>query len=234
MKAVSLYKRVGALIRLWQLSIRWQLGIPVGWLLAILLLWPGMHFLAASLWMENGYDLRQVQNQLIGFPAYLIAVLLGARLIAREVDKRTLEVAYTLPRGIGFVWWQKMWAASLLLCICTLCLALAAALLRPYPGWILLQALAGTIFYFILACVLGTWLRSEFSAQLLAFVALGFNLLASQNHWLPLFNPLRLEDVDSHQQWTMMWQNFTLVTAVVLICGSLAWLRIQSSENTLR
>ena len=44
------------------------------------------------------------RSGLIGVPLTMLAVFLGLRIIAGEIDGRSLEIAYTVPGGCERVW----------------------------------------------------------------------------------------------------------------------------------
>ena len=50
-------------------------------------------------WDTSGYTASNAQTSLMGLPLTVLAVLLGVRIISGEVDRRTLEIAYTVPGG---------------------------------------------------------------------------------------------------------------------------------------
>ena len=72
------------------------------WLAPLLpLLWVAFQYITVVLgWRDTSWDAVDAQNTLIGFPLTVLASGLGVRIIAGEIDRRTLEIAYTVPAGL--------------------------------------------------------------------------------------------------------------------------------------
>ena len=66
-------------------------------------------------WQEKSFVAASAQNTLIGLPLTVLALGLGVRIIAGEMDRRTLEIAYTVPGGSHWIWIYKLAAAVLML-----------------------------------------------------------------------------------------------------------------------
>jgi hypothetical protein len=214
-----------------RLSLRVQLGRRY-WLVPVLaLLWPAYHALTALAgWRDLSFDAADVQNGLIGLPLVVLAIGLGVRVVAAEIDQRTLEVAYTVPGGARRVWIAKLGAAAAVLFGTGLLLAIiAAAFLARYPLSSIYGALQGAAFYLVLAAGLGGLLRNEITAALVASVVLALNGFLTgfgnaQSRWSPLFNPLVLKDAGGTEliAWTV--QNrigcaLLIVSIVALTCA---------------
>jgi len=178
-----------------RLSLRVQLG-RWAWLVPVLaLLWPSYHaVLLVAGWRH--FEAADVQNELIGIPLVVLAIGLGVRVVAAEIEQRTLEVAYTVPGGARRVWIAKLAAAAVpLLGAGLLLAAITAAFFTTYPLSALYGALQGAVFYLVLAAGLGALLRNEITAALAASVVLGLNGFLTgfgnlPSRWSPLFNPL--------------------------------------------
>ncbi|MFC1839701.1 hypothetical protein ACFL1N_08985 [Thermodesulfobacteriota bacterium] len=67
-------------------------------------------------WRESKLDEVNAQA-LIGLPLAVIAIGLGIRIIAGEIDGRTLEIAYTVPGGCHRIWLVKIASSVCLLLI---------------------------------------------------------------------------------------------------------------------
>src|SRR5690606_35613490 len=121
----------------------------------------------------------------------LLAIGLGVRIIAGEIEQRTLEVTYTVPGGARRVWLFKLLAAALPLLVAAALLALiVSAFFTPFPASALYGALQSTAFYLVLAMGLGALVRSEITATLIAALVLAGNAVltgfgASQSRWSP-------------------------------------------------
>ena len=101
----------------------------------------------------------------MGIPMAALAIILGLRIIAGEMDGRSLEIAYTVPGGCQRVWWAKLAAAALILVSAEILLALVTYFLfTKYPLVAAYGALQGAVFYLVLAMALATLFRSEVAA----------------------------------------------------------------------
>jgi len=214
-----------------RLSLRVQLGRR-SWLVpALALLWPLYHAVTVLAgWRELPFDATDVQNGLIGIPLAVLAIGLGARVIADEIEQRTLEVAYTVPGGARRVWIAKLGAAAAALLGTGLLLAIiAAAFSARYPLSSVYGALQGAAFYLVLAAGLGALLRNEITAALVASVVLGLNGLLTgfgsvPSRWSPLFNPLVGKDLSGAEMIAWTVQNrigfaLLIVSLVTLTCA---------------
>ena len=87
------------------------------WIAPLLpLLWTAFQLFRLVIgWREEAYTPVDAQNVLIGFPLTVLGIIFGMRIIAGEIDRRTLEIAYTVPGGTHRVWLAKLLAAFLLL-----------------------------------------------------------------------------------------------------------------------
>lgn len=216
----------GMLLRL---SLRLQFG-PRVWLVpALALLCPAYHALAVLAgWHQLPYDAAAVQNGFIGIPLVVLAIGLGARVIAAEIEQRTLEVAYTVPGGAQRVWIAKLGAAAAPLLVAALLLAIIAVFFTRYPFSSFYGALQGAAFYLVLAAGLGALVRNEITAALVASVVLalnGFltNFGSAPSRWSPLFNPLAAKNANEAEilAWTVQNRigfGLLIVSLVALTC----------------
>jgi ABC-type transport system involved in multi-copper enzyme maturation permease subunit len=117
--------------------------------------------------------LMRIICTLIGLPIYVIAVGLGVRIIAGEIEQHTLEVTYTVPGGAQRFWLSKLFAAMLPIVFSGALLAIIAAIFfTEYPIIVLYGSLQGAVVYLVLAMGLGALLRSELTAVLVVGVVL--------------------------------------------------------------
>ncbi len=214
---------------LW-LSLRLQLGRRAWLVPALALLWPAYHVLTILAgWREQRFDAAGVQNGLIGFPLFVLAIGLGVRVIAAEIDQRTLEVAYTVPGGARRVWIAKLGAAAVALLGSGLLLSVVAVFFVRYPFWSVYGALQGAAFYLVLAAGLGALLRNEITAALVASVALALNGFLTgfgsvSSRWSPLFNPLVTGNASETEMLAWTVQNrvgfaLLIVSLIALLCA---------------
>jgi len=237
----SFGRQVSDYLTLLKLSLRLQLG-PRFWVVPLLaLLWPAYCALSLLLgWRDRGYQPQDAQNGLIGLPLIVLAIGLGVRIIAGEIEQRTLEVTYTVPGGAQRVWVSKLVAAALPLLVAgALLAAITAAFFTAYSPMALYGALQGAAFYLVLAMGLGALFRSEITAALVAAVVLtvngfmtGFGDLATR--WSPLFNPLGTGSANPADVLAWTVQNRIGVALVIVALTALACLRAERREQLLR
>jgi hypothetical protein len=215
---------------LFRLALRLQLG-RWSWLVpALALLWPAYRAIPLLAgWRERPFEPAEVQNGLIGIPLVVLAIGLGVRIVAAEIDQRTLEVAYTVPGGARRVWIAKLGAAALSLLAAAALLALVAVFFVRYPPGAVYGALQGAAFYLVLAAGLGALLRNEITAALVASAVLALNGFltgfgSQTTRWSPLFNPLAVKNASDAELLAWTVQNrigFALLIAalVALTCA---------------
>ena len=215
-----------------RLSLRLQLGRRLWLVPALALLWPAYHAITVLAgWRELPFDAATVQNGLIGIPLAVLAIGLGVRVVAAEIEQRTLEVAYTVPGGARRVWIGKLGAVAVPLLATALLLAIFAIVFSPrYPLMAVYGALQGAAFYLVLAAGLGALLRNEITAALVASVVLGLNGFLTgfgdaPSRWSPLFNPLvPVKNASETEMLAWTVQNrigfvLLIVSLVVLTCA---------------
>jgi hypothetical protein len=221
-----------------RLSLRLQLGRWVWLVPALALLWPLYHALTVLAGWRR-FEAADAQNGLIGIPLAVLAIGLGVRIVAAEIEQGTLEVAYTVPGGARRVWIAKLGAAGVPLLGAGLLLAMiAAAFFTRFSPSSFYGALQGAAFYLVLAAGLGALLRNEITAALVASVALGLNGFLTgfgnaPSRWSPLFNPLVVKDTSEAEIFAWTVQNrigfaFLIASLVTLMCA-----RAESRERLL-
>ena len=220
-----------------RLSIRLQLGRKF-WIVPLLALaWPLFHvirLLVAS--NAQSFNETEAQNFLIGLPLAIAAVGLGVGIIAGEIERRTLEVAYTVPGSARRVWIPKIVAVTLLLILTETLLAIVTAIFfTSFPPGSLYGALQGAIFYLILAMGLGALFRSEITAALVTAVLLVINFVINipLSRWSPWFNPLNVRDTSAPEilAWTV--QNRIGYALLIIALAALSFYRAERRERLL-
>lgn len=200
------------------LTLAWPLLLAAGTLVGVL----DIEFVPAS-----------AQNLLIGAPMSVLAVFLGLRVIAGEIDGRTLEIAYTVPGGCERVWWAKLAGALLLLVVAEGLLAAATWIFfTPFPLAALYGALQGALFYLALATGMATLFRSEVAGAMATVVALLLGIIITPRV-SPFWNPLQSNDPDPAAVLAATVQNrigIALAAAGVL---ALAFMRANRRERML-
>jgi ABC-type transport system involved in multi-copper enzyme maturation permease subunit len=221
-----------------RLSLRLQLGRWVWLVPAIALLWPAYHAITVLL-ASRQLNAADAQNGLIGMPLVVLAIGLGVRVIAAEIDQRTLEVAYTVPGGARRVWVAKLAAAAVPLLGTGLLLAIIdAVFLVRYPLSALYGALQAAAFYLVLAAGLGALLRNEITAALVASVMLALNGFLTgfgnaPSRWSPLFNPLVVKDLSETEIFAWTVQNRIGFALLILSLVTLTCARTERRETLL-
>lgn len=205
--------------------------LPLGWLVV-----------QAALLLAGrpGTEPEAAQNALIAVPVAVLAVFLGGRIIAGELDDHTLEIAYTVPGGARHVWLGKLAAAGLLL-ISSVALMAATTYVFFTPFRILqclYGAIQGVIFYLVAAMGLATLFRSEVAGALASVGLLGFNGLitrfgAVQVRVSPFWNPLAVRDIEPERLLALAIQNRIGIALVIASIVGLTFERAERRERML-
>jgi ABC-type transport system involved in multi-copper enzyme maturation permease subunit len=181
------------------------------WMLPLLpLLWLVFRAVVLLLNPEEGFTGAEAQGPLLAVPLTALAIFFGMRIIAGEIDDRSLEIAYTVPGGVERLWFAKLAAAFLLLLTSEALLAGAVFFFfTPFPPGALYGALQAACFYMILAMSLSTLFRGEAAGAIATAAILGLNGLITdfgdnQIRISPFWNPYALEDnaTASASNWT--------------------------------
>ena len=188
-------------------------------------------------WRPENFTPADAQNVLIGFPLVILAVGLGVRIIASEIDRRTLEIAYTVPGGTARVWSAKLAAAVSLLLAAEVLLAASVYLFCTEFELVatLYGALQGALFYMVLGMAFSVLFKSEAARALVTVAALvvAFPFQAGNTRLSPFWNPLNLTDADPVNLLAWTVQNrigFALVCAALI---ALAFGRAENREKLL-
>ena len=208
------------------------------WLLIFLpLLWLGARALASLINPTGSFEPVDAQVGLMGIPLAVLAIILGLRIIAGEMDGRSLEIAYTVPGGCIRLWWAKLAAAALILLAALVLLALGALVFTEYPPVAVWGALQGGVFYLALSMALATLFRSEVAGAMLTVAVLAFDLLILGNLVIrrvsPFWNPLAEANPDPDAILAMMVQNRIGIPLVTLLIVALAFMRANRRERML-
>lgn len=224
-RTVALSARLVAGRRYWLVPLA-----PLAWLIvrALILLAGGQPIEASD-----------AQNELIGLPMVVLAIVLGVRIIAGEIDRRSLEIAYTVPGGAHRVWLGKLAAVVLILLAAEALLALATVVFfTAFSIGALVGALQAALVYLVLAMAFGALFRSEVAGALAAAVVLVVNGLLSgfggnQGRLSPLFNPGALAGTPPEQLLAWTVQNRIGFALVIVGLTALAFARADRREKML-
>lgn len=212
------------------------------WLLPLLpLVWLAVLAGMTAIGMSQGsFDPMDAQGALIGLPLSVLGIFLGLRIIAGEIDGRSLEIAYTVPGGCERVWWAKLAGALMMLLVAEALLAVPTWIFftGPFPLHVLYGAMQPAVFYLVLAMAMATLFRSEVAGAMATVAVLGFNGLITgfgeqQIRISPFFNPLAADSSDPAQilAWTV--QNRIGVALVIAGIMALAFMRANRREHML-
>ena len=209
------------------------------WLLPFLpLLW--LLFQAGVLLLAGeSFGPAAAQGALIGLPLTLLALFLGLRIIAGEVDGRSLEIAYTVPGGCERVWWAKLLGSTLLLLTSEALLAgVTFFFFTSFPWSALYGAMQAALFYLVLSMAMATLFRSEAAGAMGTFAILGFNGLFSgfgeqQVRISPFWNPYAFDDADPTELFAWTLQNRIGIPLAMAAILALAFMRANRRERML-
>ena len=226
---------LGALLATLPPSAR-QMASRRYWLVAVVpLAWPLL--LYALLFVGDGgggYTARSVQGLLIGLPLAALGIFLGVRVIAAEIDQRTLEIAYTVPGGAGRIWTAKLIAAALLMVAAELALAVAVfLLLTDFSFEPLVGSLEVGLFFLVVATGTGALFRGSISGALAAAVVLAVALVFAGSAYSPFWSPLMSSGQDPGELQALWLRNrlgYLLLGAALV---TLAYSRAERRERML-
>ena len=216
------------------------IGGPRYWLLPLLPLpWLGVQAVLLISGLRPNFEPADAQNTLTGAPVAVLAVFLGGRIIAGELDERTLEIAYTVPGGAHRVWTGKLAAAGLILfASLTPTAVLTFAFFTSFP---VVQTIYGTAqgaaFYLVAAMGFATFFRSEVTGAMATMALLAPNLrmayLSVEPRISPLWNPLAVKGADAEQLLTMAVQNRIGIALIIAAIVALTFARAERREQML-
>jgi ABC-type transport system involved in multi-copper enzyme maturation permease subunit len=224
-------------VRLTHLSARVAIGRRY-WIAPFLpLLWVGFQiFRLAVGWEETPYVAADAQTLLIGFPLTLLGIGFGVRIIAGEMDFRTLEIAYTVPGGAHRVWLAKLGAAFVLLVASEVLLAVATFLFCTGFSWhALYGALQAAVFYMVLAMAFSVLFKGEAVGALITCLVLVVNLPIQGGVPVisPFYNVATREALDPADLLAEIIRNRLGYALLIAAIAALAFGRAESREKIL-
>lgn len=235
--SAGLGERIGDTWRLWRHAARLVAGRRL-WIAPLLpLTWIAFQILRLLIkWRPDDYVAADAQTTLIGLPLAVIGAGFGVRIIAGEIDQRTLEIAYTVPGGSHRVWLAKLAAATLLLLAAEALLAIATSVFcTAFPLGALYGALQSAVFYMVLAMALAVLFKSEATGALVTVVigiANGF-VQGGDLRISPFFNPANLDGADPADLLAWTVQNRIGCALAIAAITALAFLRAERREKLL-
>jgi len=211
---------------------------PRHWLLPLApLAWLAIQAGLLIVGRRPGFEPAAAQTTLIGLPLAVLAGFLGGRIIAGEMDQRTLEIAYTVPGGTHRVWLGKLAAASLMLLISlSLMATVTFAFFTPFPiGPTLYGAAQGAAFHLVAAMGFATLFRSEAGGAMatMALLALNWYVAPVGLRISPFWNPLTVPGADADQLLAIAIQNRIGVALAIAAIVALTFARAERREKML-
>ena len=203
--------------------------VPIVWLAPQ----SGMEILDWVTIRDEGIQFR------LAVPLAFVGLFLGLRIIASEINARTLEIVYTVPGGAEKVWWVKILASLMILLLTEAVMGVYAwFLITPYNLESLYGALQVGVFYMAVAMGFSTLFRSEVAGAIVAVVLLGLNLVwtefGREQYWLsPLYNPHAINDQVLKAIVVETLRNRIFIALVTIMIFSLAFLRGNRREKLL-
>ena len=208
------------------------------WIVAILpLIWLILQVLFVMIgWNDGKYEPKDA-HLLMSLPLSVVGMGLGIRLIAGEIDSRTLEIAYTVPGGCHRVWLAKIaTSVSILLAgevLLTIFTMIFFTTVTPGTFYGVLQT---SVFYLIIGMAFSAFFRSEITGAMTTVALYVLNLMVQLNTQLrisPFFNPLGLENTDKTEilSWTI--QNRILFIILIGVISLLTFSRVERREKML-
>ena len=235
-------ERLRDYIRLTHLSAHLVAGRRF-WIATLLpLIWPAaLAFCMLVGWRQSGFEEASAQNFLIGAILTILAIFLGIRIIAGEMDRRTLEIAYTVPGGCHRVWLAKISACFFMLLVSEILLALATlALFTSFPLSALYGALQAAIFYMIVAMFFSALFRNEITGAMAAAALLSANFIfagivsgRSLMRISPFFNTLAIRNGDTATIFAWTLQNRILFVLLIAAITLLTFSLVEKREKML-
>lgn len=210
------------------------------WILPFLpLVWVGVQHLIEYYGIVQPRGMEAVQGTLIGLPLTVLAIFLGLRIIAGEINSRQLEIVYTVPGGAKRVWLTKMIAAFLILLPAELLMAAYVwFFITKYPFLMLQGSMQSALFYMCLAMGFGALFKSEVAGAIATVAIFGLNGVISgfgqqQIRLSPFFNPWAISNTDAADliAWTVQNRIGYLLLTLALI--ALAFMRSNRREKLL-
>jgi hypothetical protein len=174
-------------------------------------------------------------HYLMSVPLSVVAIGFGIRLIAGEIDSRTLEIAYTVPGGCHRVWLAKIVTSVSMLIFSEMLLTLFTTIFftSVTPGTFY-GVLQGTVFYLIAGMAFSTFFRSEITGAMATAVLFVFNLFIGPGSRIsPFFNPLALDNAEKSQMVSYTIQNRIFFIIFMAVVALMTFSRVERREKML-
>lgn len=213
------------------------------WPLALVVIWLGVFtfFEHDSINVINSLTASDVQNRLLSMPLAILGGILGLRIIAGEINSRTIEIIYTVPGGANRVWTIKLLAALSMIVITELVMAVYIWFyFTHFPIEALLGAFLAAFFFLVVSMGFSALFRSEVSGAIVAALIFAVSLLIIQGPsenpakiFSPFFNPYASNVDESASLLALILQNRIGFFLVILGLICLAYMRGERREKLL-
>ena len=226
--------RLRGYLRLVHLSAQLVAGRRFWITILLPLLWPAFQaFVLLVGWRQSGFEAMHAQA-LMGVPLTVLAIGLGIRIVASEMDHRTLEIAYTVPGGCHRIWLAKMTGCFFMLLFSQALLAVVTlAFFTSFPFVSYYGALQAALFYLIAGMAFAALFRSEITGAMASVTLLAINSLFFQARVSPFFNPLVERNMDESELFAWTLQNRILFLLLIAAIVLLTFGRVERREKML-
>lgn len=229
-------RRIRGYLRLVRLSAQLVAGRRFWIPILLPLLWPAFQaFILLVGWRQTGFEARHAQS-LMGVPLTVLAIGLGIRIVASEMDRRTLEIAYTVPGGCHRIWLAKMTGCFFILLFSQALLALVTlAFFTSFPLVSFYGALQAALFYLVAGMAFAAFFRSEITGAMASVTLLAVNGLFAGDRMRisPFFNPLAIRGGDKSELFAWTLQNRILFILLMVAIILLTFGRVERREKML-
>ena len=217
------------------LCLRQQYGRRFLLIPLIVLVWPIYNLVLLFESGQVSFSASDAQNELIGLPIYLLSIGLGVGIIAKEIEKRTLEVAYTIPGSAQRLWVLKLLAASAIIVLSEMLLAVITYLFfTDFSFGVLYRVFQGALFFLVVSIAFGALMRNELAAGLMsALILIAIFPSFHDKRWSPLFDPTSIDASELSQTVPWLIQNHIGIGLLILGVLSLAFYRAERREVLL-
>jgi len=231
--------RLRSYLRLVHLSAQLVAGRHFWIPILLPLLWLAFQaFILLVGWRQTGFEAMDAQS-LMGVPLTVLAIGLGIRIVASEMDRRTLEIAYTVPGGCHRIWLAKMTGCFFILLFSQALLAVVTlAFFTSFPFISFYGALQAALFYLIAGMAFAAFFRSEITGAMASVTLLALNGMFSgfgenQMRISPFFNPLAIRGGDETELFAWTLQNRILFLFLIVAIVLLTFGRVERREKML-
>lgn len=231
--------RIRGYLKLTRLSAQLVAGRRFWIAMLLPMIWPALQaFVLMVGWKQSGLEDVHAQA-LMGVPLTVLAIGFGVRIIAGEMDRRTLEIAYTVPGGCHRAWLAKIVACLFMLMGSEILLVLVTlAFFTSVPLTAIYGALQAAVFYMITGMAFAAFFKNEITGAMVAGALLALNGFGTgfgdnQMRISPFFNPLAISggDMSAIFAWTL--QNRILFLLLIGAITLLTFSRVERRERML-